>query len=220
MFSVHCSYALRKIPFFFELGTRHYLQDTIHLFGNPEIENECPTGSPVGGNDDDYVLTRSTSPAVLLSDTRDNMQPPVPKGVRKNEEEDPRISMAFQILKDTHSRVNLANRDRFTTYGEHVGNKLRRYSDKVAALVEHKINNILFNLDIAYYTREIPNVTTPIVFTSGSTSSRYSVPSTISSPNSTCNILPTSYAFFPPEDTNIQPTEPLPPMNNYTFEAL
>lgn len=41
--------------------------------------------------------------------------------------------------------------DESTTYGLHVGNKIRNYTPKTRALVQHYINNILFDADMGKY---------------------------------------------------------------------
>lgn len=63
-------------------------------------------------------------------------------------------------LQDTPTRYVAASsqyvplvQDRFATYGEHVANKLRTYNQRTQAIVEHAINNILFEADMGNYEK-------------------------------------------------------------------
>lgn len=56
--------------------------------------------------------------------------------------------------------------DESTTYGLHVGNKIRNYTPKTRALVQHYFNNILFEADMGKYdfvnsTSQWPNCILP-----------------------------------------------------------
>lgn len=74
------------------------------------------------------------------------------KGKKKRiMESDPRIDEAFTILKKSASNISQNLSDEFTTYGLHVGNKIRNYQPKTRSLVEHHINNILFEADMGKY---------------------------------------------------------------------
>lgn len=75
---------------------------------------------------------------------------------RKCNQEDPRIAAAFNILTSSQERrLNQKVSDRFSTYGEHVANKLRTYSTRSQAVAEHKINNILFEADMGLYDHDV-----------------------------------------------------------------
>jgi len=65
-------------------------------------------------------------------------------------ESDPRIEEAFSILKKSASNMN-SQHDECTTYGLYVGNKIRNYTPKTRALIQHYINNLLFDADMGKY---------------------------------------------------------------------
>lgn len=75
-----------------------------------------------------------------------------PKNWGKRKKEDPRIEEAFQIMKDVAGK----KRDECDVFGEHVANKLRKYDNHTRVLVEHHINNILFDADIKMYSQTSP----------------------------------------------------------------
>lgn len=60
--------------------------------------------------------------------------------------EDPRIDEAFGILKKCASGSQV--KDDCTTFGEYMASKLRKLDDHHRALAEHKINNILFEVQM------------------------------------------------------------------------
>lgn len=86
---------------------------------------------------------------------------PLPKRTRKAKklQNDHRVEQAIGMLQDTQacaiSRPQYVPLmpDRFSTYGEHVANKLRTYSMRTQAIVEHAINNILFEADMGNYEK-------------------------------------------------------------------
>lgn len=61
-------------------------------------------------------------------------------------DEDPRVDEVYSILKTYSEKSKL--KDNATTYGEHVANKLRSYSDFIRLNTEHKINYILHESDM------------------------------------------------------------------------
>lgn len=67
---------------------------------------------------------------------------------KKTRTEDPRVSEAYRILKDTYeSKI----RDKIQAFGNHVASKHREYSKRTKAYVEHYINNILFDADLGKF---------------------------------------------------------------------
>lgn len=69
-----------------------------------------------------------------------------------------RVEQSFDTLQDMYSYAPARTQfmplqDRFSTYGEHVANKLRTYSTRTQAIVEHAINNILFEADMGNYEK-------------------------------------------------------------------
>jgi len=62
---------------------------------------------------------------------------------------DKRFEEAFDILKRPYPMSTAL--DDWSTYGEHVGNKLRGYSKQTSSIVQHFINNLLFEADMGKY---------------------------------------------------------------------
>lgn len=63
--------------------------------------------------------------------------------------EDQRLEEAFNILNRPYPTSRAL--DDWSIYGEHVGNKLRGYSKKASSIVQHLINNLLFEADMGKY---------------------------------------------------------------------
>lgn len=61
-------------------------------------------------------------------------------------EEDQRVDEAYNILKSTVAKREV--RDASSVFGEYVAGKHHSYSDKTKCVVEHMINNILFDADM------------------------------------------------------------------------
>ncbi|CAH1955122.1 unnamed protein product [Acanthoscelides obtectus] len=70
---------------------------------------------------------------------------------RRKEEEDPRIMQAFGYLQNVASGSASNKRDDCSVYGEHVANKIRKFDDRLKSLAQHRINNILFDLEMSHY---------------------------------------------------------------------
>lgn len=60
------------------------------------------------------------------------------------------LSKKAKITADSRY-VPYCKNDRFDTYGQHIANKLRTYTTKAEVIVEHLINNILFEADMGQY---------------------------------------------------------------------
>ncbi|KAF5278054.1 hypothetical protein FQR65_LT15804 [Abscondita terminalis] len=85
--------------------------------------------------------------------------PEKPKRGRQRQQENPLATEALKILKDTHSRyVTSTQQDRFVTYGQHVGNKIRSYDPTLQNIVEHEINTVLFKADMGQYSYHSYNI--------------------------------------------------------------
>lgn len=67
--------------------------------------------------------------------------------------EDTRISEAYNILKTTVA--NKINKDNSDIFGDYVANKHRKYDETTQNIVEHYINNILFEADIGKFKQTI-----------------------------------------------------------------
>lgn len=76
-----------------------------------------------------------------------------PKQKKLARKEDPKINIAFDILEKS------TKRDDVEVYAEHVVMKLRKYDSHIFSVIQHLINNILFDTDIgkckAHYTETI-----------------------------------------------------------------
>lgn len=87
-------------------------------------------------------------PTVLTSESIPNPVFVTPKTKRPRKEEskeDPRVQKAFDIMKKS------TERDAAGVYGEHVAMKLRSYDSHTFSIVQHFINNTLFNADMGKY---------------------------------------------------------------------
>jgi hypothetical protein len=80
--------------------------------------------------------------------------------------EDPRVAEAYKILKEVSERNE--KRDDCVVYGEHVAHKLRGYDSRTCAIVQHHINNILFEADMGKYLNGMPYNQQPMQWESGS----------------------------------------------------
>ncbi|CAH2003167.1 unnamed protein product [Acanthoscelides obtectus] len=67
--------------------------------------------------------------------------------------EDPKVAEAYKIMKEAQARSSRREKaeDRFDIYGQHIASKLRTYSKRAEIMVEHAINNILFEADLGNY---------------------------------------------------------------------
>ena len=65
-------------------------------------------------------------------------------------EEDARIGEALSILKTAVAKQTVETRsnDESSTYGQHVANKLRKYSPRVRDMVQYHINTVLYHADM------------------------------------------------------------------------
>ncbi|KAG7162741.1 uncharacterized protein LOC121873514 [Homarus americanus] len=76
-----------------------------------------------------------------------------PKRKKAESEEDPRIEEALNILKGAAASAS-SQQDECGVYGQHVANKLRNYSKRTRAIVQHHMNNTLFNADMGQFDME------------------------------------------------------------------
>lgn len=79
-----------------------------------------------------------------------------PKEFRKKKTkhiEDPRVTDAYAVITDLKSNISAQKKDGCSAYGEHIGFKLRSYNSYTRAIVEHHINNIIFNADMGVYAQ-------------------------------------------------------------------
>jgi len=69
-----------------------------------------------------------------------------PKKKKKPNLVDQRLDEAFEILKRPYPTTTAP--DDWSIYGQHVANKLRGYSKQTSSIVQHLINNIIFEADM------------------------------------------------------------------------
>lgn len=62
---------------------------------------------------------------------------------------DQRLEEAFEILKRPYPTTT--SPDDWSVYGQHVANKLRGYPKQTSSIVQHFINNLLFEADMGKY---------------------------------------------------------------------
>ncbi|XP_014476706.1 PREDICTED: uncharacterized protein LOC106745531 [Dinoponera quadriceps] len=143
--------------------------------GNSDLTNESGPSSPLSDEyfhepttiietpDDSHVMLLDNDQSNLTVDETDdcNVLGKETRGSkrsrkRKLSQDGRRVDQSFDALQDAHmysyARAQLMQ-DRFSTYGEHVANKLRMYSTRTQAIVEHAINNILFEADMGNYEK-------------------------------------------------------------------
>lgn len=100
-------------------------------------------------------IARSQTKTANLPPDRDNdLIRPVQHRKSKQKrvtESDPNIDKAFTIVRKSASNITRNSSDECTTYGLHVGNKIRSYQPKTRALVQHYINNVLFEADMGKF---------------------------------------------------------------------
>ena len=63
---------------------------------------------------------------------------------RKKPAEDPRVTEAYNLMKDIASQP----RDEYTAYGEYIANKLRKLNPYITATVQFEINRILYEAEM------------------------------------------------------------------------
>lgn len=78
------------------------------------------------------------------------------KNLRRSFRSDFQIDESFNILKYTNALTNsqfTLRHDECTSYGQYVENKIRNYSSKTRSIVQHQINNILFEADMGKFDK-------------------------------------------------------------------
>ena len=76
-------------------------------------------------------------------------------------EEDPRIEEAFRILKKSTAAET---QNPYSAYGQHIAQKMMGYSSRTRILVEHAINNVLFEADMGRQDRLCTMTSAPATF--------------------------------------------------------
>lgn len=95
--------------------------------------------------EDDFIVVDSVDGDGKVTERPKRFASPKKKKKIKTDE-DPRVDEVYSILKTYTEKKKL--KDNATTYGEHVANKLRSYSDFIHLSTEHKINCILHESDM------------------------------------------------------------------------
>lgn len=137
------------------------------------LENESEYAAATNNLNRDNLLVEDADEQI----TQPKQPPPKKLQKRTKPMEDPRIQEAYKVLQDVHTRYISSKQqplevpDRFAIYGQHVANKLRQYTPRAEILVEHHINNILFQADLGNYDgnehnfysyQQYPNISTPL----------------------------------------------------------
>lgn len=76
-----------------------------------------------------------------------------PKSTPKKSKEDPRVTEAYSVLSSLKQKMFENPRDDCCVYGEHIALKLRSCDTMTRAIVQHHMNNILFNADMGQYAQ-------------------------------------------------------------------
>lgn len=95
-----------------------------------------PPSTPSSSTSQDFLYGEQTRKKKKRSNTKPQT------------EHERRAEKAYNIMK------NSCKRDDCTTYGEHVGNELRKLSSKSQTYVKHLINNVLFKAALGAYENE------------------------------------------------------------------
>ncbi|XP_050064604.1 uncharacterized protein LOC126553492 [Aphis gossypii] len=128
------------------------------------------------------------------------VQPPKKK---KNQVSDKCIEEAIEILKRPYPTAPTP--DEWSVYGQHLANKLRKYTPHTSSIVQHYFNNILFEADMGKY--EIDNRHNIIQQPQYSNFHTYSTPSATFSQSSPSSSTASPYHYTPA--TSLSPNEPL-----------
>lgn len=131
----------------------------VHEDFDDEIESESQTATP-----DSEPTTSTTTPTPIPTTpapvTRVNTAPSSPSGKPRSKkprtmpEEDARIDEALGILKDAVSKSSSLD-DECGLFGQYIANKLRSYDPMTRAVVQHEINNSIFNADMKFYHQSL-----------------------------------------------------------------
>ncbi|XP_031329192.1 uncharacterized protein LOC116160193 [Photinus pyralis] len=155
-----------------------------------EVYNE--NSEPIGERTEPELnqkkaLEEEPLPSTSATSTNElpNSQLQKAKRAKRNKEnsnvpnEDPRISAVVDIMRSAQDR------DSCDIYGEHIASKLRTYSQRTQAMVQHMFSNILFNADMGRYDDVVPKNTSGHLSSSGSVTSA-----------STCTNYPCSFTCW------------------------
>lgn len=96
--------------------------------------------------EDDFIVVDSVDGDGKITERPKRFSSSKQKKKKIKTDEDPRVDEVYSILK-TYAEKNKV-KDKATTYGEHVANKLRSYTDFIRLNTEHKINCILHESDM------------------------------------------------------------------------
>lgn len=96
-------------------------------------------------NNQDSANTYSEETTTEIIKQSKSTQPKQRKRKIQATSEDTRLEQAFSILKSS------AERDASDIYGEHIAMKLKSYGKRTQSVVQHLINNVLFNADMGQY---------------------------------------------------------------------
>ena len=112
-------------------------------------------GSPLENSNDAIYGDREHSNLGETLEVNTSEKLPKPRARRARSQDDCHVQEAFKILQNMNERYSRNQSqmlpNRFSVYGQHVANKLLTYSLRTAAIVEHKVNNILFEVDMGVY---------------------------------------------------------------------
>lgn len=109
----------------------------------------------------------------------------------------------MQILKRPYPTVTTP--DEWVTYGQHVANKLRKYDSQTSSIVQHYINNILFDADMGRYSMNVSHNNQPAQYSNFQSPS---TPLTTFSQSSPLSSMASPHNSFVPM-TSFSPNEPL-----------
>ncbi|KAG8307660.1 hypothetical protein J6590_016103 [Homalodisca vitripennis] len=165
-------FAYKLFAFLKEKDTPTNTLDTESVFVE-QPENDPDEDEEEESNQSEPVVpsgnqsTATASPALTSSQNR--FVPPQPKK-RRTAIDDPRLAQAYKIMDN----ATKTTRDEFSTFGEHIATKLRKFDDRNRNYLMHKISTLIYETEIevdTVYTRS------PMQQSGESSASRMSTPS-------------------------------------------
>lgn len=108
-------------------------------------ESQIHSGDQNDETPDSVELSQSTDNKTPKTQLQAFMSPQtISKRRKRGTQDDPRVAEAYGLLKS----ISNTAKDECATYGDHIACKLRKFDDRVRAVVMHKMNNIIFNAEM------------------------------------------------------------------------
>lgn len=121
-----------------------------------ENTDDLEDPQPNNTSTDEIDRVESIQTQSLINEKHKFTKPTTPKRKRTRKEtdvEDPRIEKAFQFLQQPE--------DPTMTYVQHLANKLKQFQGRTRVLVEHALNQVIFDAEMGYYNNVPPQFARP-----------------------------------------------------------